>query len=248
VATRRNAERRPARVTRTGWRATVDSFGGLTTIAGVILVLAVVGGLIIASRPPTAGPSTVGYVSRVRAQTSGRIAGNPAAPVRIIEFGDYQCPFCHDFWRDTEPLLQREFVDPGIASLEFRDFIVVGPESRTAAQGAACAAAQGLFWPAHDILYLRQGARENAGVYSSDNVKRFVREAASATPGTKFDLAAFDRCLDSGEQRAAVDAMAAEASAAGVRSTPTFMINGKIVTGAVTIEALRAQITAAAGR
>lgn len=233
---------------RSGWRATVDSFGGFTTIGGVVIVLVVVAGLIFASRPSAAGPSTDPYVPRDRVQTSGRVSGNPSAPVRIIEFGDYQCPFCRDFWLDTEPQLQREFVDTGIASLEFRDFIVVGPESRTAAQGAACAAAQDLFWPMHDVLYLRQGARENSEVFTAENVKRFAREVASAAPATRFDAAAFDRCLDSGEQRAAVDAMATEASAAGVRSTPTFMINGKIVTGAATIDALRAQITAAQAR
>ena len=65
----------------------------------------------------------------------------------------------------------------------------------TAAEGAACAADQGLFWPMHDVLFLRQG-QENRGVFSASNVKKFAREAAAGTPSVKFDAAAFDKCLD----------------------------------------------------
>lgn len=243
------SQRRPAPTQSrgSGWRATIDAFGGFVGIGGAIIVLVIVGGLIFASLPPGAGPSDAVFVPRERSVAAGRVAGNPDAPVRIIEFGDYQCPFCRDFWSETEPQLQREFIDTGVASLEFHDFIVVGPESRIAAQGAACAATQNFFWPVHDVLYLRQGARENSGVFTSEHVKQFAREAAAALPKAEFDAAAFERCLDSGAQRAVVEAMANDARSVGVNSTPTFMINGKLVSGAVTIDRLRQLITAAKG-
>lgn len=229
----------------TGWRSTFESFGGFWTLGGGIAIVAILAVMVIASNRSSSG-SGEAFVARERAQTNGRVAGNPNAPVKIIEFGDYQCPYCRQFWKNTEEQVQKEFIDTGIASFEYRDFIIIGPESRTAAEGAACAADQGLFWQMHDVLYLRQG-QENRGVFSSANVKRFAREAAEATPNVKFDGSAFDKCLDSGAKRSAVDQMNADAATYKLQSTPSFVVNGQVGAGALTIEQFRQLVNAARG-
>lgn len=227
------------------WRSTFESFGGFWTLGGGIAIVAILVVMVLVGGRASSGNSDA-YTPRERAQAEGRVAGNPQAAVKIIEYGDYQCPFCRQFWKDTEEQVQKEFVDTGIASFEYRDFIIIGPESRTAAEGAACAADQGLFWQMHDVLFLRQGA-ENRGVYSSSNVKKFAREAAAGAPDIKFDGAAFDKCLDSNAKRAAIDQMTAEAGTYRLQSTPSFVVNGQVGTGALSIEQIRQLVNAARG-
>jgi protein-disulfide isomerase len=138
-----------------------------------------------------------------------------------------------------------EFVNTGIASIEFRHFAFLGPDSVRAAEAAECAADQNRFWEYHDILFLRQGA-ENTGVYSTANLKSFAREVADAHEG--FDLGAFDSCVDSGAKRAAVEEMTRQADALGIQSTPSFLVNGTPLSGAQPIENFRAAIAAAQGQ
>ena len=75
------------------------------------------------------------------------------ALVTIIEFSDFQCPFCGRYTRETAPGLRAEFVDTGIASIEYRHLAILGPESQRAAEAAECALEQGFFWEYHDILF-----------------------------------------------------------------------------------------------
>jgi protein-disulfide isomerase len=228
-----------------GWRATFQSFGGFWTLGGVIAIIGVLAIMIVAGRPPSTG-SGAAFVPRERPQTAGRVAGKPDAPVTIIEYGDYQCPYCRNFWSNTEEQVQKEFVDTGIASIEFRDFIIIGPESQNAAEGAACAQDQGFFWQMHDILFLRQG-KENSGTFTTANVKKFAREAAAADPSIKLDGSAFDKCLDSHAHRSAVEQMSAEANTKALHSTPSFVINGQTLTGALTIDQIRTAVNNARG-
>lgn len=228
---------------RSGWRATFDAYGGGFTlaIAGGVVFMVVM--LIIGNRPRS-GSSSEAYVPRERAVTVGRIWGRADAPVKIVEYGDYQCPHCRTFWLSTEPQL-REFIDNGVASLEFRDLVILGPESHMAAEAAACAAKQDLFWPMHDVLYLRQG-QERSGVYSAGNVKEYARQAADGVK-QPLDGSAFDRCIDQHEQRADVLAMSTQATGLGLTSTPSVTVDGQLVTGPVLIDAVRAAINTARG-
>lgn len=161
------------------------------------------------------------------------------APVRIIELSDFQCPFCRRFTLETAPVLRAEYVETGIATMEYQHFAFLGEESVRAAEAAECALEQGAFWDYHDLLFLRQGG-ENEGDFSDQRLKRFARELADAKPG--FDVGAFDGCLDSGRMRVEVEAQTAGARAAGISTTPSFVINGILVTGAQPIEVFRQAI------
>ena len=223
------------------WRETFDAWGGYPIFGTLVVALIVVAGLIYMNRPgATAGAGV--YQPIARAQVNGRTAGNPDATVKIIEFADFQCPFCKRFADDGGKKLIEEFVNKGTVSLQFVSFAFLGEESKRAAEAAECAADQGRFWDYHDLLFLRQGA-ENSGVYSAGNLKKYAAELK--TQISDFDTGKFDRCLDAGEKRAAVEQQTKQARDAGVQSTPSFLINGLPMSGVQPIETLRQAIEVA---
>ncbi|MDO9443700.1 MAG: thioredoxin domain-containing protein [Dehalococcoidia bacterium] len=235
---------KPPAKPKAAWRQTLDSWGGFPVAGALGLVVVALAVLIWANRPGgTAGGDP--YVPQERVQVNGRVEGDPNAPVKIIEYADFQCPFCKRFADDTSRQLVAEFVETGIASVEFRHFAFLGPDSVRAAEASECAADQNLFWAYHDVLFLRQGA-ENSGVYSAANLKSYAREVADEHDG--FDLDAFALCLDSGAKRAVVEEMTRQADALGIQSTPSFLVNGVALAGAQPIENFRAAIAAAQGQ
>lgn len=235
------APSRPVKPSKPAWRQALDSWGGLPVVGSIAVSLLVVAVLVWVNRPG-ASTNTDPYEPVARSIVNGRVEGDPNAPVKIIEFSDFQCPFCRRFTLETAPLLVQEFVETGIASIEYRHMAFLGPESVRAAEAAECAADQNRFWDFHDILFLRQGA-ENDGVYSDANLKKYAREVADAHDD--FDVNAFDSCLASGEKRAAVEEMTRQANALGVQSTPSFLVNGQPISGAQPIEVFRQVIQAA---
>jgi protein-disulfide isomerase len=231
---------------RAGWRQTIDSFGGFLTLGSIGAAVLVVALLIAFNAPGSgSGANDAPYEPIVRSHVEGRMEGDPDAPVRIVVFEDFQCPFCGRFNRETEPLLRAEFVDTGIASVEYRHMAFLGAESVRAAEASECALEQGFFWEYHDIIFQKQPAdgRENVGAYSSGNLKRFAREMADAwatlAPERAFDADEFDACIDSGRTRAEVELQTQQARAMGVTSTPSFLINGRLARGLLPIETFR---------
>src|SRR3990167_3005650 len=84
------------------------------------------------------------------------VLGDQNAPVTIIEYGDYQCPFCGKFFKETEPTLRENYIKTGKVKFVYRDFAFLGQESLWAANAAQCAGEQGKFWEYHDYLYGNQ--------------------------------------------------------------------------------------------
>ncbi len=233
------------------WRRRVDAVGGLPLVTSVVVAIAVVVVLIVANRP--SGSSGRPYEPIVRSETHGQIDGKSDAPVRIVVFADFQCPYCGTFFRDTESVLRTEFVETGIATMEFRNFAFLGDESVRAAEAAECAATQGFFWEYHDILFQKQPAdgRENIGAYSVEHLKQYAAEMSEAwatlAPERRFDNSAFGACVDSRATASAVEQQTKEGRALGVQSTPSFLINGILIAGAQPIDAFRRAIEQAQG-
>lgn len=226
---------------KSGLRQTIDSWGGFTVIGSLGAALVVVVILVVVNLPG----SSVGdgeWTPVERTQVSGRVEGSPTAPVRIIEFADFQCPFCRDFAEEIEPTLLDEYIETGKASLEYQYFAFIGPESTGAAAAAECASDQGRFWDYHDILYLRQGD-ENRGAFSSGNLKDFARELQAVFGD--FDLDEFDQCVDSDRHKAEVESMRADAAALGISSTPSFLINGVPFSNSSDVQTFRTALDAA---
>ena len=162
-------------------------------------------------------------------------AKGPAdAPVTIIEFSDFQCPYCSR----VNPTLAR-LVDRYGDSIRivFRDYPIlqIHPNAAKAAEAGACANEQAKFWPMHDLMFANQ---ERLDV---TNLKQHA-----ATLG--LDAAAFEKCLDSGKHTAEWQKDATDAEKAGVQSTPAFFVNGRPVTGAVPYEQFAEVINDELGR
>ena len=145
------------------------------------------------------------------------------APVQIIEFADYECPYCQKVNEDLGRL--REQFGSQI-SVVYKDFpLPMHPLAAKAAEAAHCAGEQGKFWEFHDSLF------QTKRLQNSD-----LRQQASTL---KLDTARFDQCLNSGEQAAGVKKDAAEGQRLGLQGTPSFFINGHFMSGAVGFMKLR---------
>jgi protein-disulfide isomerase len=156
------------------------------------------------------------------------VLGEAAAKVTIIEFGDYQCPICRLFWKDTLPRLRREYIDTGKVKLVFRDFpLPVHPMAVPAALATECAEDQGRFWEMHDKVYREQDRRAREGEVAEFRANDLKRWAADL----KLDTAAFNQCLDSGKYKQEVAADYAAAMGVGLGGTPVFFINGRALFG-----------------
>src|SRR5690606_24835029 len=177
-----------------------------------------------------------------REQVAGRIIGDPSAPVRIVEYADFQCSHCAAFAEATEPRLMDQYVQEGIAAFEFRHFPVLGPGSVRAAEAAECAGAQDRFWDYHDILFLRQHPSND---FADERLRDYARELVEHFP--EFDVDTFDACLASDETATAVQQMHAEGQSLGVQATPTFFINGESIRGDQPLEVFQQAIEQARG-
>lgn len=164
--------------------------------------------------------------------------GSPDAPVTMIEYSDFQCPFCGKFARETEPELVEKYVKDGTLRIEWRDFPYLGQESANAAFAARAAQAQGEFWRYHDLLYENQGA-VNSGAFSDEDLLGFAREVG-------LDVGRFEKDMKGGKYEESVAADFEEGQAAGVTGTPTFVINGETLVGAQPIGVFEEAIEQAA--
>lgn len=151
--------------------------------------------------------------------------GKEDAKVTIVEFGDFQCPFCKRFFEGTEAQIRKEYVDTGKVKFYWRDFAFLGEESFDAAVAARCANDQGKFWAYHNLLFKNQKG-ENEGQFNKENLKKWASQL-------KLDRKKFDKCLDSNAHRQVVDRENEEARRVGVNGTPTVFVNGEAVVGAV---------------
>lgn len=167
----------------------------------------------------------------------GRVLGNPDAPVRIIEYGDYQCPACGQFARSMQPMLINDYVATGQVAIEYRDFAFLGQESLDAAEAAMCALDQDMFWPYHDTLYNNQ-VRENEGAFAKKRLISMAEELG-------MDVDAFKDCIDSDRYAADVAESTRLGQSEGVRATPTFFVNGTMLEGAPPYDTFRQHIDAA---
>jgi protein-disulfide isomerase len=161
--------------------------------------------------------------TRIPVSAEGAFAQGPKdAPVTIIEFSDFQCPFCSRVVGTLKDVVR---LYPKQVQLAFRDFPIAGlhPQAHKAAEAARCAGDQGKFWEYHDRLFESQAHATIA------DFKRFAEQL-------KLDGNSFAACLDSGKHAAAVQADVQEGTRLGITGTPTFFINGRLVVGALPLE------------
>jgi protein-disulfide isomerase len=153
-------------------------------------------------------------------QSGSPLQGNPAAPITIVEFGDFQCEFCGRFAKETEPKINATYIQTGKANMIFKNFVTHGPDSITAAIAAQCANDQGKFWNFYNTLYKNQGG-ENTGWANANNMKKFAIQISG------LNTQKFNSCLESAKYKSLVDKDNALAISSGFQGTPTFVIETK---------------------
>jgi len=236
---------------RGGWRGYANRFGGLPLLTSLLAGVAVVAVLVLLNRPASTTPDQPYELIR-HTETRGLIEGKSDAPVRIVIFADFKCPHCGNFFRTTEQDLRREFVETGTASMQFHNYAFLGEQSVRAAEAAVCAADQGFFWEYHDVLFQRLSTSGgDADLFSSHRLKDYAKEMSAAwateDPSRPFDTSAFGSCVDSRATAGIVQQQSSEAQDLGVQSTPSFLINGRMLVGDQPIDAFREAIRQAQG-
>ncbi|SHF41214.1 DsbA family protein [Streptoalloteichus hindustanus] len=166
--------------------------------------------------------------------------GRVDAPVVLVEYADYRCPFCAKFSTDTKPELVRRYVDSGVLRIEWRDMPIFGEESEAAAVAARAAGRQGRFWDYHNLAFA-EAPRSGHGDFPKERLLDLARR--SGVP----DLARFEADLADRALLAGVRADAAEAQDIGASSTPTFVINGFPLLGAQPLDEFVALIERSRG-
>lgn len=164
------------------------------------------------------------------AKLARRTPGDPVAlgtvdaPVVLVNYSEFQCPFCGKFARDTKPTLVKEYVDKGLLRIEWRDFPYLGPESGTAAHAGRAAAAQGKFWEFHDAMFADQQP-PNSGKLTEEYLAGIAQQVG-------LDVAKFRTDMADPKIQAPVEQDFTEGQNIGVTGTPAFLINGNPVIGA----------------
>jgi len=208
-------------------------------IAGVLIAGAVIYSTGIKSSPaaPDVQKPEILSGEELNLTKDDVVLGDINAPVTLIEYSDFQCPFCGRFFSQTESLIKENYIKTGKVKFVYRHFAFLGPESRAAANAAECAKDEGKFWQYHDELFneeLRDG-QENSG---NLNKALFVQIAKYLS----LNLDKFSACLDSNKYAKKVSNDYSVAQKIGVRATPTSFVNGKKFEGALPFDQFKSAI------
>lgn len=162
-----------------------------------------------------------------------RSKGDPKAPITVYEMSDFQCPFCRKFFLETFPTLERDYVNTGKVHWIFLNLPIpeLHPNAEPAAEFAMCSAKFGKFWPVHDLLYHHQdiwAPLKEPGTFLLTLADSVGLPRDSLLP-----------CLRTHEMEPRVSGDAASAARAGARATPSFLIEGALLTGAYPLDVFR---------
>ena len=195
----------------------------------VAFVLGLGGGYLLWGSSQPSGAAEADPVRRVTVSTDDQPSLGPAnAKVTIVEFSDYQCPYCQVWDQQVYQQLMTNY--PNKIRFVYRDLpLPMHPEAIPAAQAADCAGEQGAYWKYHDALFGQQYGLNRAAYehYASD---------------LGLDSKAFTTCLDSQRYLSKIQANANDAASAGLNSTPSFVINGRVLIGALPLSDFKAVV------
>jgi protein-disulfide isomerase len=174
----------------------------------------------------------------IKLADKGRVAGNAAATVWLVEVSDFQCPWCKKFHDETFATLKKEYVDSGKIRLAYLNLpLRMHPNAMPAAVAAMCASAQGKFWEMHDKIFDTQQQWEKLADPRAYLDSLAVASGAKAAPQKA--------CSQSAATKALIEADMERARTSGVQSTPTFFVGGTKLEGAYPIADFRKVLDAA---
>lgn len=213
-------------------RTSLWPIAGAVVVAGLVIAAAIRlpapsgqrGGA--APGQPAAGEPSPGVPpgeqARVEVSADDDVAlGDPKAPVTMIEFSDFECPFCKRFRDQTFSTLKERYIDTGKVRFVYRDLPLtqIHEHAQKAAEAGECADEQGKFWELHDAIFANQQAM------TVPDLKKYAADL-------RLDTGKFNACLDGGKYAEEVKKDVADAEKVGATGTPSFFINGIPVSGA----------------
>ncbi len=216
-----------------------------TGIFALLFIVALFSGGLNFSGPDSQGTSGNSVVQQPNQRPSiveasvddDPVFGNENAPVTMIEFSDYQCPFCRKFWTETLPQIKSEYIDTGKVKFVYRDFPLnsIHPSAQAAAETAECVRdnySEDAYWEIHDKIFSEQNILDGGDPIIGP-VKGTVQFSENDLKNWASDLGyEIGGCLDSGKFTSEVQKDITDATAAGGRGTPYFVINGQPLSGA----------------
>ncbi len=171
----------------------------------------------------------------------GYVMGSPTAPVEILEYGDFECGACAQFAIVTEHDVRAKLVQSGQARFRFMDFPLPGHANSVPAHiAAACANDQGKFWEMHDQLF------QNQHKWNGQVTRNPTGEFESYAEAIGLDQNAWETCYDERRHLPKIQASVAQGNQLRVNSTPSFIIGGKLYSGALGYDKLKELVDAAA--
>jgi protein-disulfide isomerase len=204
--------------------------------AGAFLALVVVAVLIVVSSGDNGGgdSSNIVEAKEVDQLLAGipqkdMVLGGPSAKVTVLEFGDLQCPFCKGYSEEVLPQVIESRVRGGEAKLDFRNYTIIGPQSKPAGAAAIAAGEQGRGWNFVELFYRNQGTEDSG--YADDAFLTAIAKAAGVPNISKWNLARKSQAVIG-----RVEATSAEAEDLGFSGTPSFALKGPGTDGVETID------------
>jgi protein-disulfide isomerase len=196
-------------------------------LLGVIALIGVAALGYVATKPKAAATDVKDIADTTNAgPAQGYLMGKVDAPVKIIEYADFECPACAGFATITEPDVRTRIVEAGLASITFYDFpLTMHRNTLAASNAAACADEQGKFWPMHDRLFQ---AQDEWNGEATDRPKPFLKRYATEVG---VDVAKWESCYDARKYQSRISANLADGLRRGVISTPSFVIGTKLYRG-----------------
>jgi protein-disulfide isomerase len=178
-------------------------------------------------------PSGVANVNAEDYADDDPVLGNDNAQLTIVEFSDFQCPYCKRFRDQTFDQLKKQYIDTGKVKLVYRDFPLssIHPMAQKAAEAGECADEQGKFWEYHDKIY------ENQQLLSIDSLKQWAKDLS-------LDTTKFNNCLDSEKYANEVKNDLNDATSSGGQGTPYFLVGNTQLSGAYPFDAFQQAIEA----
>ena len=188
-----------------------------------------------AAQPQVAAASRLADdVWQVVLKEPAAVQGEGNAPVTLVEFTDYQCPFCKRAFEQTYPEIKKQYMDTGKVRYLVHDLpLAIHPNAPAAALAARCAGEQGKYWLMHDEIFVNQDE------WANGKVDELMKQYAKAVG---VNQSQFNSCYDGEKYQAAIEADTKLANELGATGTPTFFINGRTLVGAQPIAAFKAVI------
>ncbi|MEO7458241.1 MAG: DsbA family protein [Gemmatimonadaceae bacterium] len=199
---------------------------GFWLAIGLVAVIGIGALAYVTTRPKAAIATVDPSLPPMKAQ--GYVIGSPTAPIEILEFADFECPGCGQFATLTEPDIRTRLINTGQIRMRYLDYpLPMHKNTWDASLAAACANDQGKFWEMHDAIF------QNQDKWNGEATSRPRGPLGELAKGLGLDMAKYGSCMEAETHRAQIAGNLAEAERRQIGQTPTFVIGGKVIPGAL---------------